>query len=240
MDGLTLSALEFVDRYNSLALDELIADYSKLVQSFGFQHFIMAGLPTYGEDPESLIIVNRWPQEWLDRYRERAHFYFDPVTQWSFSQTRPFLWQDAREGCDATARAVEIEGEAREHGLVDGVGFPVADPDHWQAVVSLASDRHCELSDRQQALIYLSSVLCQGRALELKRTMALPRAELSPREKEVLTWIAHGKSSWDTSVILNVSERTVEKHLASARTKLHVSNTTHAVARALHSRQIRL
>jgi hypothetical protein len=109
----------------------------RLVGRFGVAHYIMAGLPSHGEDPESLNVVNKWPKEWLDRYRAENHFYADPVTQWSFSQPRPFTWQAARQNCDATARARQIEGEARELHLVDGIGFPVAGPNRFQATSPL-------------------------------------------------------------------------------------------------------
>jgi LuxR family quorum sensing-dependent transcriptional regulator len=216
-----------------------VDDFSRVVHEFGFNYYIMAGLPASGEDPESLIVVNKWPAAWLDRYREQAYFYHDPVTQWSFSQTRPFFWSDARRGSPTTRRAEMIAREASDMGLVDGLGFPMADPDHWQAVVSLAADARCVLDPRQKALMYLTSVLCQGRAMEIKRGKALPATPLTPRQREILSWVANGKSTWEVSVILGISENTVEFHLREARSRLGVVNTTHAVARALHTRQIR-
>ncbi|MBY3123131.1 helix-turn-helix domain-containing protein [Rhizobium laguerreae] len=35
---------------------------------------------------------------------------------------------------------------------------------------------------------------------------------LSPREKECLLWIAQGKTSWETAVIMGISENTVAFH----------------------------
>ena len=56
---------------------------------------------------------------------------------------------------------------------------------------------------------------------------------LSKPELECLRWAAEGKSAWDTSAILKVSERTVKFHLANARYKLHCVTTTQAVAKAI-------
>jgi len=36
---------------------------------------------------------------------------------------------------------------------------------------------------------------------------------LSAREKEVLNWLKQGKSSWDMSVTLGISERTINYHV---------------------------
>jgi DNA-binding NarL/FixJ family response regulator len=56
---------------------------------------------------------------------------------------------------------------------------------------------------------------------------------LTPPEVETLTWIARGKSRWESGVILGVSEDTVKARLERCRQKLDASNTTHAIAIAL-------
>ena len=56
---------------------------------------------------------------------------------------------------------------------------------------------------------------------------------LRPREIECLQWTAHGKTAWEISMILRLSERTVNFHLGNAMRKLGVHNKTHAVAKML-------
>ncbi|MGO9499757.1 MAG: helix-turn-helix domain-containing protein [Solirubrobacteraceae bacterium] len=53
---------------------------------------------------------------------------------------------------------------------------------------------------------------------------------ISSREKEVLGWLKQGKSSWEISVILNISERTVNFHIYNIMQKLEAVNRPHAVA----------
>lgn len=53
---------------------------------------------------------------------------------------------------------------------------------------------------------------------------------LSSREKEVLNWLKQGKSSWETSVILGISERTVNFHVYNVMQKLEAKTRTQAVA----------
>jgi DNA-binding CsgD family transcriptional regulator len=53
---------------------------------------------------------------------------------------------------------------------------------------------------------------------------------LSSREKEVLNWLKQGKSSWDMSVILGISKRTVDFHVYNVIEKLGATNRTQAVA----------
>lgn len=65
----------------------------------------------------------------------------------------------------------------------------------------------------------------------------LATAALTPRETEVLSWIAKGKTNRDVAEILGMSPRTVNKHLEHVFEKLGVE--TRAAAAALASRELR-
>jgi DNA-binding CsgD family transcriptional regulator len=58
-----------------------------------------------------------------------------------------------------------------------------------------------------------------------------PRNELSSREREVLHWLAIGKSGLDIALILGISICTVRLHIQSIKRKLGACNIPHAVAR---------
>jgi len=62
----------------------------------------------------------------------------------------------------------------------------------------------------------------------------LDSASLTPRETEVLTWLAKGKTNRDIADILGMSHRTVNKHLEHIYEKLGVE--TRAAAAALANR----
>lgn len=58
---------------------------------------------------------------------------------------------------------------------------------------------------------------------------------LTPREAEVLFWLAQGKANADIAIILEMSMPTVKTHLGHIFTKLGVENRTSAVVRALET-----
>jgi DNA-binding CsgD family transcriptional regulator len=60
---------------------------------------------------------------------------------------------------------------------------------------------------------------------------------LSLREREVLDWLAGGKTDRDIADILAISHRTVHKHLQRIYEKLGVENRTSAVMRGISLRQ---
>jgi DNA-binding CsgD family transcriptional regulator len=61
----------------------------------------------------------------------------------------------------------------------------------------------------------------------------MTRPKLSERELECLEWVSFGKTSWETALILGVSERTINFHLLNASRKLNVYGRQAAVALAL-------
>ena len=69
-----------------------------------------------------------------------------------------------------------------------------------------------------------------------KPSARLAEAALTPRETEVLSWLAKGKTNRDIGEILGTSPRTVNKHLEHIFEKLGVE--TRAAAAALASGQL--
>ncbi|MGE5117441.1 MAG: helix-turn-helix domain-containing protein, partial [Betaproteobacteria bacterium] len=57
--------------------------------------------------------------------------------------------------------------------------------------------------------------------------------QLTAREREVLRWVAAGKTDRDIAVLLGISVRTVQKHLERCYAALGVETRTAAVMRAL-------
>lgn len=128
--------------------------------------------------------------------------------------------------------------------------YPASDaalPPDWQAW--LADDRtpeHLSRGANGQSLLVrnLGAVGLGEQMLLLQRqapeTAAAPSrlstAALTPREAEVLSWVAKGKTNRDVADILGMSPRTVNKHLEHVFEKLGVE--TRAAAAALASREM--
>lgn len=86
---------------------------------------------------------------------------------------------------------------------------------------------------RARGTTYLP-VLGERESVALRAGHHPEKIALTQRETECLTWTANGKTSWEISVILGVSESTATFHLRNAATKLKASNRTHAAVKALH------
>jgi len=234
-----LEVLEFAVRsQHGAGLDDLSGDFATLVERFGFTSFILTGLPRQGVDVEPLVICNRWPVCWTDRYREENYFVDDPVSRWSLGRRRPFLWREARRFDGSTKRTRQIAGEGWDHGLADGIAFPLRDRPGG-AVISLAADHVFSIDPRVQASLFLAASYYKMAA---QRFVEKPTetSSLTKRELEVLHWKAAGKTAWEISCILSVSHSTVKTHLATIRRKFGVATTTQAVAAGLQSGNVLL
>ena len=72
----------------------------------------------------------------------------------------------------------------------------------------------------------------------IKAPAATP--SLTPRETEVLTWVAKGKTAREIAEVLHISKRTVDEHVLTAARKLGATNRTQAVAFALQNRLVKV
>jgi DNA-binding CsgD family transcriptional regulator len=68
--------------------------------------------------------------------------------------------------------------------------------------------------------------------LLVKRFKPDPRHALSPRELEVMRWVAEGKTAEEIAEIMSLSTRTVTFHTIKSVSKLGASNKTAAAIRA--------
>lgn len=62
--------------------------------------------------------------------------------------------------------------------------------------------------------------------------------KLTPREREILTWLAHGKTDREVAELIGLSESTIHHYVERILNKLQARNRTHAVARALQLKLI--
>ena len=67
-----------------------------------------------------------------------------------------------------------------------------------------------------------------------------PLDDLTPRERDVLILIAHGRSNHEIAVELSIGEQTVKTHVSNILSKLHLADRTQAAIYALQKRLVSL
>ncbi|ARO29088.1 LuxR family transcriptional regulator protein [Rhizobium sp. NXC14] len=69
--------------------------------------------------------------------------------------------------------------------------------------------------------------------------MSAVTSAVTPREREIIGWMAQGKTAAEIGAILGISPITVNTHIANAKAKLGVFRETALVAAALRNGIIR-
>ena len=223
-------ALDFVGAVEVMSLSEVVSRFEAEIAACGFSAYIMAGLPSPGTTLANLTVANGWPEEWFDLYTRENFSACDPVPRHGASTVQPFEWSEAIYDRDADPAAHNVMMRATDFGLRAGYCIPLH-YDEGGAIISMAGERP-ELDPTVKSALQLIGIYAHNRIRALNRP-SRGRKLLSTREREILRWAAAGKTSWETSVILRISERTVKFHLVEASRKLNAVNRTSAVAKAL-------
>lgn len=210
-----------------------------LCYQLGFDSFCYgAQFPTSLVKPHQ-ILVSGYPKPWLDHYNTKHYIRIDPIIAHCATRYTPAVWADLRPTNDTAKGIADFFSEADDFGLRSGVSVPIHGNGGERAVLSLASEEASKKTEQRinegiplaQLLAgYIHEAVC--RVFE-EEDIRLAKVQLTKREKECLLWTAEGKTSWETSRILNISERTVVFHLQNSNNKLNVCNRQQAVARAV-------
>lgn len=184
-------------------------------------------------------VLTTYPREWEQHYFARRYFGVDPAISVGMNGILPYDWHSVPSG-----RSKRFFNEARDFGLGwNGLSIPIRGAHGERALFSVNSPLldgdWADFKQQHQAELTIFAYLFHLRVLELEGiSNASPSLYVRPRECEVLQWAARGKSSWETSQILGLSEATVNFYIRNVALRLGASTKTQAVAVALSSHLI--
>jgi DNA-binding CsgD family transcriptional regulator len=186
-------------------------------------------------------VVTSYPVQWRELYVGRGYVEIDPVVSYCASNLLPATWDRiTRRERAQQKKSREMMEEAARFGLKHGIAVPIHAGHANLALLSLSRDRPLEHDVHQRMLLaqaVLPYIYEASRRLFLSSEARLPA--ITQRERECLRWVADGKTTWEISRILCISENTVLYHIKNAQEKLGACNRTHAVAKALRFELIR-
>ena len=210
------------------ALDFL---HGRGVRMVSYHHFSADG------GARQQIATDGFPEDWVCHYIKDELYRVDPIPEIAAQSMRPFRWSEVGTLATLARRQQAYLEEMRDWKLGDGLAFQVYGPGlrngyvglgfgtepvpvdakmitQFQFAAQIAHQRYCEMTDAHRHA---------------------PRYDLSPREREILTWIAKGKSNAAISSILSISPHTVDTHLRRIYDKLDVADRTSAAIVGLGS-----
>lgn len=157
--------------------------------------------------------------------------------QYAQESSQPFYWEDVpvsggMQPVEKPSAALEkiLRESQREHGLC----IPVFGPNGRNGLGSLEFPKGTRKLSREAIREFQwACQLAHLRYCELWIPELGPRPELSNREKEVLFWVARGKSNATIAGILGISAHTVDTHLRRIYLKLGVFDRLTAAVRGI-------
>lgn len=236
MQDETLQVLnEFTSLYDSAQLEaRLAAELGR----YGFTQYSYLGFKQFVTEKDSVFVATNYPTPWVTRYTENRYVYSDPMMTVGKRSRLPFYWKNLHARNDLSRGQRKILGEGADFGIRNGLTVPIHGPNGEFATLSIASDAsQKEVDDLWLHKGHLFHLIGLYYHAALWDNIVDPETEalttLAPREAEILTWTARGKTAWEISEILGISERTVITHLNRAYEKLDTYGKAHAVAKAL-------
>jgi LuxR family quorum sensing-dependent transcriptional regulator len=233
-------AIEFTEKLESLStIDEVMDAVQFAMARFGFEHVIVAGLAREQNFKQSVLGV-RWPPEFLSVYAREDYIRDDPVARMARCSTYPFVWDEGCYDRVSDPRAAKVMDLAADFRIRRGFLIPVpGPPPYYDAAVSM-SGLEIELLPWQRPAVHFMALYVFEHLRKLINPIPMNNRQLTRREREVLTWTAHGKSAWEIGEILHIAKRTVDEHAQTAFRKLGAVNRTQAVAIALRDHLIEI
>jgi len=205
-------------------------------EQYGLKHISYLGLNIPRTNRRTPLYSATYSESWCRHYEHANYLDIDPVVIMGLTGLLPIDWSTFDR---SEPRRKKFFGEAREFGVGrQGLTFPVRGRGGEIALFSINSD----LAPREW-VAYKKVCIRDFQLLAHYFHASITRLEagqqpdfesrLSPREKECLQWAANGKTAWETSAILKISEATVRIYLDSARHKLESATKVQAVAKAI-------
>lgn len=229
---------DFIYASNSVSNSaDLVSIFLRFLNGYGIDRFMMGNL-LHGEtsEKEDKISISTYPDEWMNHYLSNHYVDHDPVYRNALQARSPFTWDEIVRRDNITRAAVKVMGEASEFQLCNGIGISVYQPAGEIIGLGLSSPEKCISFDNNIMSILNAASIQFYIAFSELVNIDIPvssQIHLTAREREVLHWIAIGKSKQEIAEILSVSLSCVKRHCENTFLKLGVNNLPSAVARSL-------
>jgi DNA-binding CsgD family transcriptional regulator len=230
---------QFIDELDACPDVEAVCQVLRThVDALGFEWVTYQLLVPPAGAPPGRFVITTYPPEWRGRYAGEGYISHDMVLRHAARSVRPFPWLEIGRISDFTPDQQRVFNEAGEVGIRSGGTVPIHGPGHAMAQLTVASrlpdPAFARLFASGRHKLHLLATYAHERLLQL-RVHDLPPVvhRLTPREVEIMTWTARGKTCEDIGQILGISDETAMKHIRNACAKLNASNKTHATAVAV-------
>jgi LuxR family quorum-sensing system transcriptional regulator CciR len=222
-------------------LKNLIAD---VIAELGFDQYAFMHHVTGVNVPDHVIRLSNYPEYWIEAVVERGYFFDDPVHVACQRSSAGFVWSELSNIINLTDRQIHILEEWQRQGLGEGFTVPVHIPGETIGSCSMCVRTSSRFPDASlPAAHYVASFAFEAARRIVRSSLAssVDRSnltQLTGRQLDCLVLVGRGKSDWDISRLLGISDQTVHQHVETAKKRYGVATRTQLVVRALFESQV--
>lgn len=186
------------------------------------------------------FVEDGFPEAWVCEYIESNLRVIDPIPELSKRLSRPFLWSEIEALGDLTEQEAAFMERRKKSDIGEGLALPVFGPKGRNAYFGVGFAKSAPAPNSKQIFeLQCAAQVAHLRFCELIEPPRL-RVDLSPRELEILRWMARGKSNGVIAEILGISRHTVDTMGRRLFDKLDVNDRTTAAIKGLGSGLIQI
>jgi DNA-binding CsgD family transcriptional regulator len=240
-DNYARFSFEFMETLASLeGADEIRAAIMEAIKPLGFEYATGAAVPGPGQSPMEGVLLNNRPADYVAHYVSKNYTEIDPIVTEVRQNLRPFSWGDVRSTRVLTKKQLSIIDEGKEFQAHDGLVIPIVTYTGSISIFSPCGDDP-DLSPRARSAIEIigfAGMQALRRSMASKQRQHPQQEHLTPREREVVHWLAVGKTDFEIGEILGISPETVKSHVENSKRKLNAARRTLIVVEALRRGEI--
>ena len=224
-----------IEKINSATSpEEAFESFCSIMQQYGYDrvaYSLITDHPSLSL-PKQHGLATSYPEDWMKFYTEKNYLPDDPVVLAIMKSRTPFFWSDLPDDPKIPETSLKILQQGNEAGVKDGIGIPLFGKTGEVVGVGLARK---ETEDGQNYQLLAGAYLLSVYFHEVFRDMIMNpvKANITDREKEVLSWAAEGKTDDVIATLLNISENTVRYHWKNIFKKLEANSRIYAVTKAI-------
>lgn len=172
-----------------------------------------------------ISLYTTYPDAWNAQYKAANYIAVDPVLKRDNFQLGHLCWSDG-----LFSDVQDLWDGARDHGIRMGVTQCLMLPNRAHGFFSVSRSHQGTQGPNSDEIEVRLQMLLETSLLALLRVedeMVMSREmKFSKRELEILQWTAEGKTSAEISMILSISENTVNFHQKNMQKKFDAPNKT--------------
>lgn len=215
---------------------DLMGYFDEFVKGYGFETtvYMLIREALQSVELERGLIYHSFPADWAEHYIDQHYYAIDPCISIAPTEAEPYFWSKIGEMVSLTETQKAYMEDLARYGMVEGLSIPVFSAKGTIAYFAMASgESGLVLSPDEIAELQYIAHRTHVRYQELGGIDNPDMIILSPREKEVLYWIAQGKSNSVIASILDISDHTVDTLVRRCFQKLGVTSRVSAALRGV-------